>query len=105
MRYLLVQAIQGVTDAMRTVCSLHGAMPMLSPELRLSDGGEPAADGLTVLTSTGARLMLRDDLRRPFAAWLVESAATSSTGATTWKTYGCLKSSAMHADDVQFQRW
>ena len=74
-----VQAVQAVTDAVRSVCSLHGAMAMTSPEVRLADGREPS-EGLTVLASNGARLLLRDDLRLPFAVWLAKQAGDISTG-------------------------
>ncbi len=53
---------------------------MMSPELQLAESKESLPGRLTVLASDGTCLILRDDLRRSFAAWLAKSAAEATTG-------------------------
>lgn len=64
-----MDAQKAVEEAIVGVFSLHGAVPMASNTVGACPA-DPPRNAAVLLTSDGARLALRYDLRTPFAAWL-----------------------------------
>ncbi|KAK9906778.1 hypothetical protein WJX75_007809 [Coccomyxa subellipsoidea] len=71
---LQVSARNAVVDAIERVFEVHGAVPMDSSDVGFCPIDAPA-DIAAMLSTSGAQLAMRYELRAPFAAWLARQAA------------------------------
>ncbi|CAL8462314.1 g1847 [Coccomyxa elongata] len=71
---LQVSARNAVVDVIQRVFEVHGAVPMDSTDIGFCPIDAPT-DIAAMLSTSGARLAMRYELRAPFAAWLARQAA------------------------------
>ncbi|CAK0752569.1 hypothetical protein CVIRNUC_002156 [Coccomyxa viridis] len=68
-----VSARQAILETLESVFARHGAVPMDSSDIGFCPV-DPPPDVAALLSTTGARLAMRYELRAPFAAWLARQA-------------------------------